>query len=216
MNGHLAALLILLAPILASASDEAWRIDTVHTQIHFSVDHLGFARSMGLIKPREGHLHFDSADLSHCELDVIIDPATLLMGDTKWQETVTSWQFLNIKRWPEARYVAQHCEQTEPQSGIVHGNLSLHGKSVPIDLRFHVNKIGNDPYTFKRTAGFSATAQLKRSAFGMQKLLSVVGDLVDLRIEVEAVRDRGDSQMSQPERQPDPAPAENGDNDVTQ
>ncbi|MEO8669875.1 MAG: YceI family protein [Tahibacter sp.] len=189
----LATALFLSVPLTALAADESWQIDTVHTQIHFSVDHLGFTQSMGLIKAREGRLRFDPADFAHCEIDVIVDPATLLMGDAKWQETVLSWQFLNIKRWPEARYKAQRCEQTDKATGIAHGTLSMHGMSAPVDLSFHVNKIGNDPYTFKHTAGFSATARLQRSAFGMKKLLTVVGDRIDLRFEVEAVRDHGDA-----------------------
>ena len=87
-----------------------------------------------------------------------------------------------------ARFVGSRVEKTGERNGIVHGELALHGKTRPLDLAITLNKVGNDPYTFKHTAGFSATATLRRSAFGMDKLLSAVGDEVQLDIAVEAQR----------------------------
>ena len=45
---------------------------------------------------------------------------------------------------------------------------------------------------FRRTAGFSATATLSRADFGIDAWKSVIGDRVELRLEVEATRTRKD------------------------
>jgi polyisoprenoid-binding protein YceI len=183
-------LLCLLAAAPAAAAPEAWRIDPVHTQILFSIDHQGFNRSLGLFKVSAGHLSFDADDWSTAHLDVTVDVDSLLLGDTKWEETVRSWRFLDAKRWPQARYRSRAVERGEDGRGIVHGELELHGRTQPLDLQIRLNKLANDPYAFKRTAGFSATATFERSAFGMDKVLSAVGDTVELRIEAAFVRDR--------------------------
>lgn len=199
----LAVCLALAAP---AAWAEHWRLDPVHTQIRFAVDHLGFSRSMGLVSIAAGELDFDPKQPEQAKLDVHIDLTTLNLGDTKWNETVKSWQFLHVKDSPEARYVSTAVQANGDGSGTIHGMLTLHGKTQLVDVAFRLNKVGNDPYSFKRTAGFSATARLTRSAFGMDKLLSAVGDTIELDIAVEAQRARaakaGDSSKTEDEHEP--------------
>lgn len=204
MTPRLIPLLLLILPGLAAAKEERWRLDTVHTQVHFRVDHLGFSRSMGLIKIASGHIVFDPDDWTRATADVTADPGSLLMGDAKWEEKVKSWQFLNVKRWPTARYVSRSVEKTGANTGVMHGELELAGRRQPLDIAFTLNKLGNDPYTFSKTLGVSAQVTIQRSAFGMNKLLSAVGDAVELSIEAEAVRDRGKDEPAEP---PVPAPA---------
>lgn len=190
MSLRLLPLPLLLFVLPLHAEETSWRLDPVHTQIQFSVDHQGFNQSLGLFKIRAGALRFDENDWSTARLAVDIDSASILLGDAKWEETIRSWRFLDSKRWPLAHYRSLSVEKREGGNGVIHGELQLHGKTQPLDIAFRLNKLGNDPYSFKRTAGFSATATLKRSDFGMDKVLSVVGDEVQLRLEVAAVRDR--------------------------
>jgi polyisoprenoid-binding protein YceI len=182
--------LLLLPALPLSAAEQAWRIDTVHTQIQFSIDHQGFNQSLGLFKASAGSLYFDADDWSTARLDVTVDAASILLGDAKWEETIRSWRFLDSERWPQARFVSESVQPLDKQRGIVRGQLTLHGKTRPLEIEFRLNKLASDPYTFKRTAGFSATARLKRSDFGMDKVLSAVGDEVQLRLEAAFVRDR--------------------------
>ena len=198
-------LLLLLLPGVAAAKEGRWRLDTVHTQVHFRVDHLGFSRAMGFVKITSGVMRFDPDDWSTASVEIVADPGTLLLGDAEWEETVKSWQFFDVKRWPTARYTSRAVEKTGADRGVVRGELELAGRKRPLDIAFTLNKLGNDPYTFRKTLGVSATTQIKRSAFGMDKLLSAVGDVVELAIEVEAVRDRGKDEPAEPAA---PAPAD--------
>lgn len=190
MRLPLLPLLLLLSAAPVAADSSTWRIDPVHTQILFSIDHQGFNRALGLLKAKEGRLDFDADDWSTARLDVTVDVDSLLLGDARWEEAVRSWRFLDTKKWPLARFRSRAVERVGDGSGIAHGELELHGRTRPLSLAFRLNKLANDPYTFKRTAGFSATAALKRSDFGMDKVLSAVGDEVELRIEAAFVRDR--------------------------
>lgn len=184
------ALAGLLALAALPAAAESWRLDPVHTQIRFGVDHLRFSRSMGLLTIREGALEFDPADWSRAHVEVRIDLASLYLGDAKWQDAVKSWQFLHVTRWPEARFTSTRVEPLDDRHATVHGTLQLHGVVQPVQLDVTLNHVGNDPYSFKHTAGFAATARFRRSVFGMDKLLSAVGDEVQLDIAVEAQRVR--------------------------
>lgn len=168
---------------------QAWRFDPVHSQVVFFADHLGLSHGIGRLKVRGGVLHFDADDWSRARVDVAIDVGSLDMGEDKWTKTVLSSQFLDAARWPEARYVSTSVEKTGPDRGIVQGTLELLGVRHPLALDITFNRIARDPYAFRTKAGFTARATLDRFAFGMARYRDVVGGEVELRIEVEAVRD---------------------------
>ena len=70
------------------------------------------------------------------------------------------------------------------------GTLYLHGKQQPLCLDVRFNQSQREPLPpFHDKAGFSATATLERSAFGIDDWKTLVGDRVELRIEAEAIRD---------------------------
>lgn len=173
----------------ASASPETYRFDPVHTQILFSTDHQKFSHPLGRLRVKGGWFQFDPKDWSASHVDVIVDLASADMGDAKWSETVKSGQFLDAERWPAARFVSKRVEQIDDSHGIIHGTLNFRGVAKPVDVAFTLNRIANDPYAFKQKAGFSATAVLDRFDFGMNRFKEVVGGPVDLRFEIEGVRD---------------------------
>src|SRR6185312_6005474 len=97
-------------------------------------------------------------------------------------------QFLDAGKYPDAHFVSTSVEKTGDRTGVVRGKLTLRGVTRSLDLRVTFNRTGLDPYNFRYTAGFSATATLKRSDFGMKKYLPDIGDDVAIRIEAEGLR----------------------------
>ncbi len=174
--------------MLAVASD--YRFDPVHTQILFSVSHLGFSQPSGRLHVKSGFIHFDKNDWPGSKVEAVVDIASLDMGDAAWNAKLRSWEFFGADKHPIAQFVSISVEKTGEHSGIVHGKLILLGITRPLDLAVTFNRAGVDPYSLKYTAGFSATATIKRSDFGMKKYLPDVGDKIELRIEVEGLRDR--------------------------
>jgi polyisoprenoid-binding protein YceI len=184
------ALFASLASISAQASD--FKFDPVHTQIFFSISHVGYSHSTGRVAVKSGFFSFDDGDWSKSKVDVTIDIASLDMGNTGWSDKLKS-SFFDASTYPTAHYVSKSVQKTGDKTGIVHGELTLLGKTVPIDLQLTFNREGVDGYTMKYIAGFSANASLKRSAFGMTRSDKDIGDDVTIHMEVEGDRD-GDAQ----------------------
>ncbi len=187
---YFAVVVLFAVSFTASAATQDFRFDTVHTQILFSVSHLGFSHPSGRLHAKSGFFHFDDGDWSTAKVDALIDTASIDMGDAAWSDKLRSHEFFASERYPTAHFVSTGVAKTGEHSGIVHGTLTLLGVSRAVDLRVTFNRAGVDAYTFKYTAGFSATASLKRSDFGMSKYLPNIGDEVDIRIEVEGLRGR--------------------------
>jgi polyisoprenoid-binding protein YceI len=185
----LALLFACLLPLSASAADR-YRLDPVHTRVLFAVGHAGFSQALGTVSGSEGVLEFDPDDWRSARLDVVIPIARLDLGDDKWNQATLARSLLDGQRHPQARFVSTGVEPLEAGHARVHGLLTLRGVSREVVLDVRLNALRRHPLPpFRRTAGFSATATLQRSDFGITAWQSVIGDRVELRIEAEAVRD---------------------------
>lgn len=184
----LLAALLAAAPC-ARAGGADYRLDTVHTQVFFCVDHLGYSHSCGRLKVSAGTFHFDADDWSSARVEASIDTASLDLGDGAWSDKVRS-AYLDAGTYPRARFVSKTVQKTGAREGIVHGLLTLHGRTQPVDLKLTFNRAGADGYTLHYVAGFSASATFRRSAFGIDRSPRDIGDEIELRIEAEGLRDK--------------------------
>ncbi|HET9047460.1 MAG TPA: YceI family protein [Chiayiivirga sp.] len=177
--------------LLAHAGELApYRLDPVHSRVMFSVMHDGYSKVIGTFAHPEGTLWFDADDWSQARVDVRIDLASLDLGDTDFNARIARRDYLDSQDHPQARFVSQRIEGISKTQAKVHGLLSLRGQDTPITLDVTLNRQARSAWSLRRTVGFSATATLSRSDLGMRAHRSAVGDAVELRIEVEAVRIR--------------------------
>lgn len=184
-------LLLCLAPLAVVAAPESYRLDPVHTRVLFAVEHAGFSQALGTVSGSEGSLSFDPDDWTTATLSVSVPLQRLDLGDDKWNAAALARNLLDAGRHPEARFVSTRIEPVDATHARVIGDLTLHGVTREVALAVTLNAVKRHPMPpFRRTAGFSATATLSRSAFGVDAWPSMIGDEVQLRIEAEAVRDR--------------------------
>jgi len=185
------ALLLCATPLAALAAPDSYRLDPVHTRVLFAVEHAGFSHALGTVSGSEGVLVFDPQDWASATLNVTVPIQRLDLGDAKWNTATLARNLLDGERFPEARFVSTRVEPIDAGHANVVGQLTLHGVTREVTLAVTLNALKRHPLPpFRRTAGFSATATLSRSAFGVAGWPSMIGDAVDLRIEAEAVRDR--------------------------
>jgi polyisoprenoid-binding protein YceI len=185
------AAVLLAASLPAAAKTERFVLDPVHTQVYFLASHLGFSRSLGKFAKFSGTLTFDRDDWSTATLDATVDIASLYMGDAAWEKKMLSDSFFDAKRYPTARFVATRLvREGRTDRGRLEGDLTLLGVTRPIAFDVTLNRIGRHTFSFQYVAGFSASTTIRRSDFGMRTQLPAVGDEVEIRLEVEALRER--------------------------
>ena len=184
-----------LLPILAMtafacvAAPARYQLDPVHTRILFVVDHAGFSKALGTVSGSTGALVFDPEDWRNARIEVSVPLAHLDLGDRKWNQATLARTLLDSERFPDARFVSTQVDPQDPVHARVVGELTLHGVTREITLEVTLNALRRHPLPpFRRIAGFSATATLQRSAFGIDAWKTMIGDTVELRIEAEAVR----------------------------
>ncbi|MCD8456154.1 polyisoprenoid-binding protein [Xylella taiwanensis] len=182
--------LLLAVPLASTAATTRYVLDPVHTRIVFAIDHAGISKALGTVSGSTGTLDFDPDNWSSAHLDVRIPLQRVDLGDAKWNKATLAQGLLDATRYPEAHFVSSQVTSTTPSKGQVVGQLTLHGitHEVVLDITFYGIKRHPLP-PFRRTAGFSANTTLSRAAFGISAWKSMIGDEVQLRIEVEAVRE---------------------------
>jgi polyisoprenoid-binding protein YceI len=181
-----AALLLALAGATGAARAEpaTYRIDPVHTQVLFFASHLGFSKSMGRFPKVSGTFTFDEDDFAASKVEVTIDVTSLYLGDDAWEKKMRSTEFFAAEKFPTATFTSSSFD-----GRVLRGDLTLRGVTKPVELKVRVNRVGRHTFSFDYVAGFSATGTLKRSDFGMKRLLPAVADDVELRLEVEGIRE---------------------------
>lgn len=185
--------LALQALLLAGAVDAAgheYRLDPVHSRVLFAVEHLGFSKVLGTFSAPRGWLRFDPADWQSARGEVEIDLATLDLGDAGFNRRMRRSDAFDSERHPLARWVVERVEPIDASRFLAHGRLTWRGADYPLALDVQFNRLARHPLTLRRTAGFSASATLSRAALGIDGWQGMVGDAVELRVEVEARRGR--------------------------
>jgi polyisoprenoid-binding protein YceI len=181
----------LLMPVAADAGTRLYELDPVHTRVAFRIAHAEFSHAIGTFSGIRGNLELDPDDWTGARVDARIPIGSLDLGDAEWRERVLDPTFFGVEKHPEAHFVSSRIDVLAPNRLRVVGRLDLHGVQQEITLDVDVNRIGRHPLTLRGTAGFSARTRLSRAAFGMKKWKNLVGDEVEVWIEVEAQRQRG-------------------------
>jgi polyisoprenoid-binding protein YceI len=170
----------------AFAATEKFNLDKPHTQIIFSVEHMGLSHSYGKFTDYEGAINLDENTPEQSNAEITIKTASVDLDDDKWNEHVKGKDFFNVEKFPTITFKSTKIEKTGDHTANLTGDLTLLGVTKPVTLAVVHNKTGKHPMKDVMATGFSATGTIKRSDFGMNYGVPMVGDEIKLIIEAEA------------------------------
>ena len=164
--------------------------------VGFLVDHIGYAKVLGMFRQAEGKYRFDEQNAMLSDLEVTVDTGSVFSNHKKRDDHLRSADFLNSKEFPQMVFTAASARPAGERNFIIEGQLQLLGKSLPLILEATWNKSGEYPFGGgllggnSYVMGVSARGSFKRSAYGMNYAVDNgwVGDDVELIIEFEARR----------------------------
>ncbi len=176
---------LLLCSLSAQAAVEKYVFDSGHTYVLWHVSHFDFSNPSGKWLA-EGTLMLDEVQPRNSKVNVTVHVANIITGIPELDDHLKGKLFFNVAEFPTATFVSDKVDVTSKKTAKLHGILTVRGVSHPITLDVTLNKIGLNPITNKKTVGFSASGNLKRSDFDITTLLPGVGDEVKINIEAEA------------------------------
>jgi polyisoprenoid-binding protein YceI len=183
MKWAFATILVILSPAIFAAD---YAFDKVHTQITFTVSHLGFSQSTGSFVDFDGSFSFDENDFSKSSVEVTIKTKSIDFNDKKWNDHMKDKKWFDVKKYPTMVFKSTSVKKTGDKTMDVMGNLTLKGVTKPATLNVTFNKAGNAFGQDK--VGFSAVTTIDRAEFGFKRGIPGIGGKIPVRIEVEGVK----------------------------
>jgi polyisoprenoid-binding protein YceI len=158
-----------------------YKVDPNHTQVAWSVDHMGFSTLFGLFGQPSGTLTIDPKEPAKTTLEVTFPMKGLTVTSEKFAAHLASAELLDAAKFPEATFTSRTVVPAG-EKATIEGDLTLHGVTKPVILAASFHGAGVNPMSKADTIGFSATTTIKRSDFGLGLFAPVVSDKVELTI----------------------------------
>ena len=179
--------LSLTLPVLVQAA--SYTIDPSHSFVKFETSHLGVSKLSGRFNKIAGKLKYDPAAGDGSQsVEVSIDTNSL---DTNWADRdkhLRSGDFFNVEKFTNATFKSTKFSG-DASGGTLTGTLTFLGVSK--NIKFPITKIGEgkDPWGGYRV-GFEGIYKMTRKDFGMDFNLGPAAELVDVTLQIEAIKDK--------------------------
>lgn len=168
-----------------SAPPGAYELETHHSQIIFAIPHLGITDYYGRFEKAAGTLNFNPAAPEKSSVSVSIDTASANVMSSEVLGQLVGPTVFDAAKFPNATFKSTSLVRTGPSTGKMTGDLTIHGVTKPVTFDVTYNGGLKAPIGNAYDLGFHATTTIKRSDFGLDKMMwsSFVGDDVKLTIE---------------------------------
>lgn len=175
---------LVAAPLGALAAD--WTLDPSHTQVTFSVNHLGFSETNGIFREFDADISFDADNIETSSVTFTIQAASI---DTFWEARdnhVRGGDFLDVENHPEITFVSTGVTAVDDTTAELVGDLTIKGVTQPVTFQAELNQMGPNPFdASKQVAGFKLIGEIDRTAFGIDYGAPAIGTVIPVTIDLE-------------------------------
>lgn len=180
-------------PDVSRVTAGTYNVDPEHTMVRWEVDHLGITPYFGIFGGVTGSLTIDPSNPAAAKLDVTIPVSKVT--------TASAGLTSHLLRPPveegakpdffganpaDARFVSTSVipDDDDADEATVIGNLTLNGVTRPVELEVEFYGAGKLPQDLggQDQIGFTAETKIRRSDFGLDFMIPLVGDEVELDI----------------------------------
>lgn len=162
----------------------AYSLERSHSQLLFSIAHIGLTDFYGRFDRLSGTLNFDPQNPQKSSVAVEIDTTSIDTPSGGLNDELKGTVF-GIRAFPTAAFKSTSVTRTGPDTGRIEGSLTIKGVTKPVALDVVFSGGEEDPLNGSYALGFKATAIIKRTDFGLTGMEwePMVGDDVNLIIE---------------------------------
>lgn len=160
-----------------------YKVDPAHSQVLFTVTHLGWTLYSGQFTNPTGSLVLDTRTPANSKVEVTFKIADVKTTVAALDTHLNSADFFDAAHYPTATFSSTRVTPSGASTATIAGNLTIKGVTRPVLLKARFIGAGAQFWGAKKEAiGFAATTSIKRSDFGMGFDVPLVSDKVDLVI----------------------------------
>ncbi|WP_339947361.1 YceI family protein [uncultured Albimonas sp.] len=174
---------------LAWASPAAayrWQMDRSHSQVKFSVDHLGYSLVHGWFREFDAEIDLDPDAVEQATVNFSIRAESV---DTNWEgrdRYLRGPDFLDAEAHPVISFVSTQVRLVSAEAADITGDLTINGITRTETLRAALNKYGPSALAGGEVvAGFTIIGEIDRTAYDVSFAAPHVGKDVEIRVDLE-------------------------------
>ena len=142
-----------------------WAIDPTHTDVGFSVRHMGLSTVRGRFGTVSGSVKTDEDDRP-TDVRVEIETASITTGSADRDAHLRSGDFFDAESHPRITFVSTDVRHRSGDRYEVHGDLTMHGVTHPVVLDAEIGQAIRDPFGLVRRAA-TASGKIHRKDWGL-------------------------------------------------
>ena len=174
----------LLAAALPLRAADAFTVDPIHSCVSFKIEHMGISFVHGRFDEVAGSFTLDS-DPSKCSFALTCKVESVDTNNKGRDKHLQGGDFFNSAQFPVISFKSTSVKVV-PGGYEVTGDLTMHGVTKPLSFTLKGGK--RVQMQGKEQSGFTTDLALKRSDFGMDKMLNALGDEVFISIGMEGTK----------------------------
>ena len=165
-------------------------IDTNHSQLGFSVNHLGISIIRGTFDRYAGALYVGD-DLSTTVVAIEAEMASINSGNRDRDQHMHGADWFDVANHPEMTFRSSAIAEG-PDGYTMTGDLTIKGITQKVTFNATYNGSNIFPVDQSTHFGFEATGTIQRSSFGISYGLPLLSDDVQLTLGVQFVQPQAD------------------------
>ena len=185
----IASVLLAVTAPLAMAQTSTWKSDPAHSEVDFTIKHLGVSNVHGRFGHVTATIIYDEKDITKSTVEATIDVTGVSTGESARDNHLKTDTFFDVTKFTSASFVSTSV--AKGGSGLlISGNLTIKGITKPVVLDVDGPTAPVTGMDKKQHAGFSASTTLHRSDFGLGATMpaAVIGEDVKVTIDLDVAK----------------------------
>ncbi|WP_166984595.1 YceI family protein [Canibacter zhoujuaniae] len=170
-----------------------WEIDPVHSEVAFTVRHLGISKVRGNFNEFGGEI-VTGEDPKDSTVTATVQVKSVSTGETNRDAHLLNSDFFAADEHPTFEFVGREFQLRDAEHGEITGDLTMRGVTKEVTFEVELTGIGADAYGGTRI-GLSAHTNIDRTDFGIsfggaveKTGQLVVGNKVTISLELQALK----------------------------
>ncbi len=185
-----AGFVLLLGMTLMSAQAEViqYEIDAVHSSVDFKIRHLGISWVRGSFTEFSGQVNIDSENPEKSQVSITVQAASVDTRNKARDKHLRNEDYFNVEKFPIISFKSTSIKKQKDGTYLLTGKLTLLETTRTITTTLTDSGEADGMHGEKRRGGELAEIVLKRSDYGMKKMIGPIGDEVTLYLAFSAVK----------------------------
>lgn len=171
-----------------ASSTDRYIIDSTHSSVEFSIRHF-VAKTNGNFSAFEGFIDLDANDPTKNYTEAQISIKSIDTNSAKRDAHLQEADYFNSAKNPLIEFKStQWSKNQADDTFLVEGVLTMNGVSKTLSLDVKLLGLG-EGFNGQQLSGWEATGSLNRTDWNILGGIGAVGEIVDIRINIEAYKE---------------------------